>query len=246
MGIYYTGKDSSPTAVENLGLGVRSWAVFSTVKAEIFAKIKKRAEEESAYIPLVLVEEPEAHVHPQAQRQLFSDISAMQGQKVITTHSPYILSQVDLEKIRYVKKSNAYSDVVPLITQEYSPNDIRKIKRTVMNTRGEILYANAVILAEGETEEQALTVYLRQFFNCEPFELGINVVGAGGGNYLPFIRILNRLRSVRIIASGTPFLVNNEPVTPDKVSTLKLAFAIKVSTDAFLRPTPKFVPLYPK
>ena len=193
MNIYYSNAGSSPTSVENLGLGVRSWAVFSTVKAEIIVKSLKSIHEEYAYHPLILVEEPEAHVHPQAQRQLYSDIKDIAGQKIITTHSPYILSQVKLDKIRYVRKIGAFTEAYPMLISELEPDDIRKIRRTVMNTRGEILYANAVILAEGETEEQAITVFLREYFNKEPFELGINVIGVGGNNYSPFMRILDRL-----------------------------------------------------
>ncbi len=141
----------------------------------------------------MLIEEPEAHVHPQAQRQLFSDINEVDGQKIITTHSPYILSQIDLDKIIYICKNAANTVATPLLMDGLSSEDIRKIKRTVMNTRGEILYSNAVILAEGETEEQALAVYLREYFNKEPFELGINIIGVGGNNYLPFMRLLDRL-----------------------------------------------------
>lgn len=193
MNIYYKTKDSVPTSVENLGLGIRSWAVFSTVKAQIVDRIKKAKKEEFAYFPMLLIEEPEAHVHPQAQRQLFSDIDGINGQKLITTHSPYILSQIDLDKILYIRKEASSTLAMPLLVDGLSSEDIRKIKRTVMNTRGEILYANAVILAEGETEEQALAVYLREYFKKEPFELGINIIGVGGSNYLPFMRVLDRL-----------------------------------------------------
>jgi len=193
MNIYYTNIGSSPTSVDNLGLGIRSWAVFSTVKAEILSRSKKAKNDEFAYHPLILVEEPEAHVHPQAQRQLYSDINGIVGQKIITTHSPYIISQVELDKIRYVRKDGPFTLAYPLLIDGLDFDDIRKIRRTVMNTRGEILYANAVILAEGETEEQAITVYLREYFKKEPFELGINVIGVGGNNYTPFMRILDRL-----------------------------------------------------
>ena len=117
----------------------------------------------------------------------------MIGQKLITTHSPYILSQVPLEKIRYVKKNGSFTEVSPLLVKDLTPEQKRKINRTVMNTRGEILYANAVILAEGETDEQALGIFLREYFHKEPFELGINIVGVGGNNYLQFMRILDKL-----------------------------------------------------
>lgn len=46
-------------------------------------------------------------------------------------------------------------------TSELEPSDIRKIKREVINTRGDLLFANAIILCEGETEEQSLPVFLR-------------------------------------------------------------------------------------
>ena len=92
-----------------------------------------------------------------------------------------------------MKKEGSHTDCFPLLVDDIGKEDIRKIRRTVMNTRGEILYANAVILAEGETEEQALGVFLREYFKKEPFELGINIIGVGGNNYTPFIRILDRL-----------------------------------------------------
>lgn len=193
MDIYYTDSDSLPISVDNLGLGVRSWAVFSTVKAETLFRTAKEEREEQAYHPFILVEEPEAHIHPQAQRQIYSAISEIVGQKIITTHSPYVLSQIDLSKVRYVKKDAAKTSVVPLMVDDLTKDEIRKIEKTVMNTRGEILYSNAVILVEGETEEQALPCFLREYFDKEPFELGINVVSVAGPNYLPFMRILDRL-----------------------------------------------------
>lgn len=193
MNIYYSDSEIQSISIDSLGLGVRSWGVFSSIKAYILSKVIKKKEQNKAYHPLILVEEPEAHVHPQAQRQLFSDINDIVGQKIITTHSPFILSQTPLEKIKYVKKNGSSTEIFPLIVDDLLEPEIKKIKRVVMDTRGEILYANAVILAEGETDEQSLTVFLREYFKKDPFELGINIVGVGGSAYLPFIRVLQKL-----------------------------------------------------
>ena len=210
MDIIYTEKNSLPTSVDNLGLGVRSWAVFSTVKAEISSKEQKADEDDLAYYPIVLVEEPEAHVHPQSQRFLFSVLNAISGQKVITTHSPYILSQADLGEIRYIYKEKSHTLIKEPLISDLTKDDVRKIRRTVINTRGEILFSNIVILAEGETEEQALTVFFRCFFDKEPFELGINIIGVGGGDYLPFLKILKKLGIKWFIFSdGEPEALDN-------------------------------------
>lgn len=63
-----------------------------------------------------------------------------------------------------------------------------------------------VILFEGETEEQALPILLKKYFDKNSIELGIDFIGVGGfGNYLPFIRFFE--------AFNVPFLVlsDNEP-----------------------------------
>jgi putative ATP-dependent endonuclease of OLD family len=59
-----------------------------------------------------------------------------------------------------------------------------------MNTRGELLFAKAIILFEGETEEQALPIFAEKHFGNYPFELGLNFIGVGGKNkYTPFLSI---------------------------------------------------------
>lgn len=53
---------------------------------------------------ILTLEEPEAHLHPQAIRALYKTIDEMKCQKVITTHSPYFIQNADIRNIRYIKK----------------------------------------------------------------------------------------------------------------------------------------------
>ena len=68
--------------------------------------------------------------------------------------------------------------------------DLRKIDRQVMNTRGDLLFARALVFFEGETEEQALPDFAEKFWKKHPNDLGYSFIGvAGCGNYLPFLRM---------------------------------------------------------
>jgi putative ATP-dependent endonuclease of OLD family len=75
-------------------------------------------------------------------------------------------------------------------TSGLTPEDLRKLKRMVMNTRGELLFARAIMLCSGETEEQALPVFSEKYWGRHPHDLGISIIGVGGdGSYLPFLRL---------------------------------------------------------
>ena len=86
--------------------------------------------------------------------------------------------------------------------------DIRKINRQVANTRGEIFFSKVIVFFEGETEEQALPIFVQKHFNKTAVEMGLDFVGVGGhGNYLPFLRFAESLKIPWLIfsdAENTP------------------------------------------
>lgn len=87
-----------------------------------------------------------------------------------------------------------------------TPEDLRKIDRQVMNTRGDMLFARALVFFEGDTEEQALPDYAEQYWGKHPHDLGFSFIGVGGrGNYLPFLRMAESFRIPWFILSdGEP------------------------------------------
>jgi len=174
------------------GMGTRSLGTFFTFWA--FTTWRQRQANSGAIHPVMALEEPETHLYPQAQRALFRQISAMPGQRIISTHSPYICGQTAIANIRHFSKRGEETVVCklnlgteePLLTQE----DLRKIDRQVMNTRGDLLFARALVFFEGETEEQALPDFAEKHWNKHPNDLGHSFIAVGGkDNYLPFLRM---------------------------------------------------------
>jgi len=187
--------------MEYHGMGTRSWSSLLTFKSFIeLLKINAIAED-TPFFPILAIEEPEAHLHPNAQKKLYSQINTIIGQKIISTHSPYIAATAKIKEVRNFYK-NETVECGQIDVSELETEDIRKINRQVINTRGEIFFSKCLVFFEGETEEQALPIFFDKYFGKTSVELGVDFVGVGGyGNYLPFIRFAEYLKIPWIILS---------------------------------------------
>ena len=213
LSIHYSdNKDSF--SMEYHGMGTRSWSSLLTLKSFINLLDKNAENGQTLFFPILAIEEPEAHLHPNAQKKLYSQIEGVKGQKIISTHSPYIAASAKLSQIR-----NFYYDKVSVAcgainTEELLPEEIRKINRQVVNTRGEIFFSKAIVFFEGDTEEQGLPIFAEKYFDKNPVELGIDFVGVGGyGNYLPFLRVAEGLK--------IPWLIFSDAEQDTKISVKK-------------------------
>jgi len=178
----------SQFSMEYHGMGTRSWSSLLILKAFILQNMKLAHDSQVAYYPIIAIEEPESHLHPNAQKKLYSQINDIIGQKIVATHSSYIAGSAKLKEIRSIVKNIDTTLIGKINDIDLTPEEIRKINRQVVNTRGELYFSKVIILCEGETEEQALPLLLKKHFDKSTIELGIDVVGIdGGGNYFPFI-----------------------------------------------------------
>lgn len=187
MDISFCTKDAQTFPLSRHGMGTRSIAAILTFRAYSDWRQKNAGGNVHSFLAL---EEPEAHLHPQAQRAIFQQIATIPGQRIISTHSPYVVSRADIGNFRHFRKVGSATLVTRLDTSGWKQDDIRKINRMVLNTRGELLFARVLVFFEGETEEQALPIFAERFLNNRPCMLGISFIAVGSDKgYLPFVRL---------------------------------------------------------
>ena len=154
------------------GLGSRSLAtmlVFQTL-----AKLRLGADREEPPHLVTLLEEPEAHLHPQAISALQSLLDRLPGQRIVSTHSPQLVAHVDPRSVRILRCSAAGVDVLGLPPE--TAERVAQFRRYVERPFGEILFARAIVLCDGSTERCTLPILLADYFGCHPAGLGVSFI----------------------------------------------------------------------
>ncbi len=220
--------DCEPFTLDHHGMGTRSWAALMAYRAYVSWIMKQTLQSEGLpFHPVLALEEPESHLHPNAQRQLCAQMAEMPGQLIVSTHSPYIAALADLGSIRHFTKAQSETSVRQIDLSALKDEDVRRIRRDVMNTRGELLFARAVVLFEGETEEQALPIFAKCYFGQEPFVSGIAMVNVDGyGNYKAFLRLVTGM--------GIPWLIFSDAEANVKPAVEKQAMGVTGGKIVFL------------
>lgn len=159
---------------------------------------------------LLVIEEPEAHLHPLAQRwlgQKVQELARVGVQVVLTTHSPAFLDILNLEGFVRVCKPNGATEIVQVTTGEFAnlcqEHGALKVDDTSVlpfysaAATEEILaglFARKVVLVEGPTEALALPVYLAKC-GLHTTKDGVAVIPVGGvGNLSKWWRFFSAFR----------------------------------------------------
>lgn len=154
-------------------------------------------------IHLVLVEEPEAHLHPQAQqvfiKQAYRILTCreeaktgkLKTQLVITTHSSHITHECDFAHLRYFKrvppkdKQVQGTEVVNLSNVFGSDNDTKKfVSRYIKLTHCDLFFADTAILIEGDAERILLPSFISRFAYINQSYVSILSIGGSHAHKL--------------------------------------------------------------
>ena len=193
LDVSITGAGDLSFPLARHGMGTRSLASLLVFQAFASWRSQQAMQEHNSVHTFLALEEPEAHLHPHAQRALYSQVQAMPAQVVVSTHSSYFASQAGLGQLRLFRKDGVVGTVCSLDTSILSRDDVQKLENRIMVTRGDLLFSSALLLFEGETEEAALPIFAKRYWGNSIHQLGLSFVPVGGNDYFPFIRLAKSL-----------------------------------------------------
>ncbi len=145
---------------------------------------------------LLLIEEPEAHLHPQLQVRVmdFLENQTSKGgqppvQVVMSTHSPTLAAGAAIEAMTLVHKGRTF----PLCPEEtrLAKADYAFLRRFMDATKSNLFFARGVAIVEGPAEALLLAA-IAEMAELSLSKHGISIVNVGSVGLYHYARILQR------------------------------------------------------
>ena len=231
--------------IEQNGLGFNNLIFMAVVLSELAKN------PEASYRGLI-IEEPEAHLHPQLQAVLLSyleTIKAIEGEKpvqlFVTSHSPNFASIADLDSLTCLVDTGATVEAFFPRTITFGKGKREKLERYLDVTRAELFFARRVIFVEGAAELMLVSV-LAEKVGFRLREHGVSLISVEGLNFDSFLPLFGEKAlkiPVALLTDADPL---DEPTDGSEPQALYPAFGdtikvsentakMKASEDAFVK-----------
>ena len=199
--------------IEQNGLGFNNLIFMAVVLSEL-------AKNPEANYRGLIIEEPEAHLHPQLQAVLLGyleTIKAVGGEKpvqlFVTSHSPNFASIADLDSLACLVDTGATVETFFPRTITFKKGKREKLERYLDVTRAELFFARRVIFVEGAAELMLVSV-LAEKCGYKLRDHGVSLISVEGLNFDSFLPLFGEKAlkiPVAVITDADPVDDGSEP-----------------------------------
>ncbi|WP_431810610.1 ATP-dependent nuclease [Lysinibacillus capsici] len=233
--------------IGNNGLGYNNLIYISLILAKFKVITSESQGENAKTFPILLIEEPEAHLHPALQYNFLKFLqkevkSGVSGKQIfITTHSTQITSAVDLDSIICIEQNEAGKLVAKYPAKVFSDSedDIKSkkyIERFLDATKSAMLFSKSVLLVEGMAELILFPVFAERLgYSLE--EQHISIVKVDSVSFRHFLKLFGAgIEDDRIIfalCKKVACVTDKDPLKKQKVKNArwKKSWPYEINTD---------------
>lgn len=138
------------------------------------------------------IEEPEQNLHPQAQRELLSNLRGLPLQVLFTTHSTVMLDELRHEEVVLCRRVASATRGIEVTTTQLDPNfwvtkglDESRYYQFYRRRNSDFFFSDFIILTESPIDAELLKELLRQA-NADPVTHAVSILSIDGVLSLPY------------------------------------------------------------